>query len=599
MPGIGKSNKSAFTSYRGTWNLPDKILTKQEAFELNGLALQTPFVGPRWIKRTTSQEQQQQEKFRANRKKSQSAKELRLLTKASTADPDLSYVPGEVVEPSIKTPSLLELEKLRLKEELIDSSGQGGNPLYLEEHNCQAEEESNKNPLESIAEKSNNETMMKYKLADKPTETEDFLPYIPAYYNFETARIMAQDNLRQPLHAVDDIAFRAMQASGDPFPGLALDVMPRTTGVGVRNFQAGPTQCTKMRIYRPKTCGIMPKPVDKTNFDRPHSSVCEKKMGPMDLAICWDYRPFDPRDEPRPPAHIDGSNGSAAPAVFAIVKTPREMNPATAAATGRSTGALFANTLGEESFFNKDLVKRHREYDEKYSMDRKCECEMNSRSVRNSAGSNGNTNRHSQSRSSSSSQRLKTTSRPASKQLQEGHQQKSIYKSSPNLTEIEPLNGLVDKQDHCHLVCISHNHRDNLQRFKSQPDLNYNHQQKQRVSRECHKATSHVAKIPLGYHKQELRPFKAGIPRNSNSFDSGLSTGSEIVQQKQVRVPKPRDPYAHKNYNIDTLAPPFACWKGGSGQGGYPEHWRLASVYQHAYKPIDQRRRPLLATVYQ
>jgi len=63
-------------------------------------------------------------------------------------------------------------------------------------------------------------------------------------------------------------------------------------------------------------------------------------------------------------------------------------------------------------------------------------------------------------------------------------------------------------------------------------------------------------------------------------------------------VPRPRQPYAKKNYDIETLVPPFQSQAGGAGQGGYPEHWRLASVYQHAYKPIDQRRRPLLQTVY-
>lgn len=232
MPGIGKSNKqSAFTSFRGTWDLPKKITTKQEAFELNGLALQTPFSGPRWIKRATEQQEQQQHKYKSSRKKSQSAKELRLLTKASTTDQDLSYVPGEIVEPSSKTPNHLELEKLRLQEELINPAEQG-NKLYLEEHNCGDQTESTNKQL--ISADNPKDTMMKYHVSDKPTEIEDFLPYIPAYYNFETARIMAQENLRhQPLHAVDDAAFRAMQATGDPFPGLALDVMPRTTGIRI------------------------------------------------------------------------------------------------------------------------------------------------------------------------------------------------------------------------------------------------------------------------------------------------------------------------------------------------------------------------------
>lgn len=362
-----------------------------------------------------------------------------------------------------------------------------------------------------------------------------------------------------------------------------------------------------MRIYRPKTCGVMAKPLEKS--DRPQSSivVCDRKMGPMDLAICWDYRPFDPRDEPKPPTHIDGSNGSAAPALFAIVKTPRE-NPETAAATGRSTGALFANTLGQENFFDKDLLKRNREYNEKYSLERNCECgnlneeqfNRESRpSVRHSAQQTSNTSR----RSSSSSHRPKTTaSRVVSGQ---NALQKSMYKSSPNLIAQLNENEKLLNSDPCQLVCISHRQQgmEDLQQYRSQPDLKY-HPQKQRIPRECHNKSS-AHKLPHAWNnnnKPELRPFKAGLPtRNSNSFDSGCGgmNDKSYHHQPQIRIPKPREPYAHKNYNIDTLAPPFACWKGGAGQGGYPEHWRLASVYQHAYKPIDQRRRPLLATVYQ
>lgn len=357
----------------------------------------------------------------------------------------------------------------------------------------------------------------------------------------------------------------------------------------------------------------MPKPVPSGNnnlLGRPHSSICDKKMGPMDLAICWDYRPFDPRDEPKPPMHIDGSNDSAGPAVFSVVRTPREVNPDQV--TGRSTGALFSNTLGQESFFNKDLLTRNREYNEKYSLNEKCECDVkkfdDSRSVRHSASQRS----QGSSRRSSSQQRPKTTATREAQFRQENYQ-KSIYKSSPNLTEFvaaeEQIATKIDSNP-CHLVCISHRqgqHNDQyLQRFRSQPELNFS--QKQRIQRECHKLMNSGNAPKVLQPRTELRPFKAGIPnRTSYSLDSGCGSmegncGSHHPRsnhQPQLRIPKPKDPYAAKNYNINTLAPPFACWKGGAGQGGYPEHWRLASVYQHAFKPIDQRRRPLLQTVYQ
>ena len=64
-----------------------------------------------------------------------------------------------------------------------------------------------------------------------------------------------------------------------------------------------------------------------------------------------------------------------------------------------------------------------------------------------------------------------------------------------------------------------------------------------------------------------------------------------------VCVPKPKQPYVKKNYMIDTLAPPFCSWTGA--QSEYPNHWRLASIYQHAYKPVENRKRSLLQSVYQ
>lgn len=56
---------------------------------------------------------------------------------------------------------------------------------------------------------------------------------------------------------------------------------------------AGPTQCTKLRVYRPKTCGVVPPILDKNySFTRPLTSyIIKDKIGQMDLAIGWDYRP--------------------------------------------------------------------------------------------------------------------------------------------------------------------------------------------------------------------------------------------------------------------------------------------------------------------
>lgn len=58
--------------------------------------------------------------------------------------------------------------------------------------------------------------------------------FAAAYFNFQTAKKMAQDNLdHQPLpDAILDKNFTELQAQGDPNPGLGLDVHLTTTGIG-------------------------------------------------------------------------------------------------------------------------------------------------------------------------------------------------------------------------------------------------------------------------------------------------------------------------------------------------------------------------------
>lgn len=336
---------------------------------------------------------------------------------------------------------------------------------------------------------------------------------------------------------------------------------------------------------------------------RPQTAINEKeKTAPMDLAICWDYRPLDPRDEPKPPAHIDGSNGSVAPAVFTVVKTPRPTNDEVAP-TGRS-GGVFSNTIGEEGFFDKDIMLRTKNYFStrlEKNTDRTCRCDVrdareaardarDGRDARDSA-----THRNTQSNARS--------------------------KSSPNLSVMAQASDSAPPNES--IIVCNYNREHYHYRPESQRHHHHHHhhqhqeKMKQRMAKqqkcEKHKSTNRLCEQNIIAMNQSNHPkaeyksaFKAGIPKSNSSgicssFDScgsSNATASDIIV-KTIKIPKPRHPYQKKNYVIDTLAPPFSCWKGGAGQGGYPEHWRLASVYQHAYKPVEQRKRPLLATVYQ
>jgi len=82
--------------------------------------------------------------------------------------------------------------------------------------------------------------------------------------------------------------------------------------------------------------------------------------------------------------------------------------------------------------------------------------------------------------------------------------------------------------------------------------------------------------------------FKAGNPSNFRPHTAAVAA--------QVRVPKPKKPFSKRSYSIGTLAPPFSLWPD---RQDYPDHWRLASVYQHSYKPIHLRKKPLLNNLFQ
>uniref|UniRef100_A0A1A9VCM4 Cilia- and flagella-associated protein 126 n=1 Tax=Glossina austeni TaxID=7395 RepID=A0A1A9VCM4_GLOAU len=400
-------------------------------------------------------------------------------------------------------------------------------------------------------------------------------PVVPAYANFELAKRMHQDNLdHQPLpDCVTDAAFRKLQLDGS---NLDLDLPPIATGVGVKTYKAGPTHCTKMKIYRPKTSGPKSRTYNADDNLRSFSATGgeKKKIGAMDLAICWDYKPTQ---EPLPARHIDGTNESAGPAVFTCVKTPSEGSPQN---TGRSAG-VFSNTLGEVGFFEKDLLRR--------------KLDFSGRHLDPSANEDSQlTLCRPVSRYQGISRDDPVCIRRHGTPLNSYNKQ---YQSTPNILNDQEYKALREKYlgDEC----------DILQAPKESSCKRNNFLTKAR-SRFCHKVgptpacCSQHCEPPLRRIPCKAS-FRVGIPHYNAagdilSSDSGCSSGSHH-SQKVLVIPRPREPYAKRNYNIGTLVPPFKTFGGGAKEVGYPEHWRLASVYQHAYKPLEHRRRPLLHSV--
>uniref|UniRef100_A0A182WLX7 DUF4812 domain-containing protein n=1 Tax=Anopheles minimus TaxID=112268 RepID=A0A182WLX7_9DIPT len=414
--------------------------------------------------------------------------------------------------------------------------------------------------------------------------------FIPAICNFQTARKMAQENLEhQPLpDAVIDIAFRKAQAAGFPNPGMELSVGPYATGVGCKNYKAGPTKCTKYRVYRPKTCGVIPKvPSALDTPDRPESMrVQKKKVGAMDLAIGWEFRT---KHEPRSQTYMDGSKPSVAPPIFEVVEPAKDLNlPAVV-----HTGGVFSNTLGEEDFFDRDVIRQHKRLVRPTS--NRCKC--GNSSARSSKSPNVARQQH----------RKNGSGRDRQQSLQQQQQQQKHH-DEPTTMEINNNNLPAVRGSARSHGSSQGKELAELQRQEGSANSMERKMHEaaakhaERIERFCHKFVPE--EFPYNFHQEYRCAFKAGIPQSNvsgtlSSFDTGPNGHQRkpADYKKLLHIPKPREPYTKKNYVIDTLAPPFAFWKKGSG---YPDYWRLISVYQQAYnKPIEKRKYPLLKTVYQ
>lgn len=470
------------------------------------------------------------------------------------------------------------------------------------------------------------------------------LPAVDPFSGFYYARKMHMDNLlHHPLP--DTMGPRETRCD----PTKDLDVKPYSAALNIIG-------------QRPVTCvGTKKHTARFNNYDsmRPATSGGEKlqlslkqQMTPMDLAICWDFRTADPRDEPKRSKHIDGSNGSLAPAVFSMVHTPTK-NADFIPDTGRSN-AIFSQNILLHNFeddkvvpcFEKDMSKNRN----KNACDvPKCpqhSCYENSKPTKNNGEQNSNkkTNRGKSALNKSECDGIhgcgtesgssKTSTHSSTKNTYSkrkfiknawqdtvGSHNESKENHSTNVIQKEDIRKYNTRQRGGSLDHLNNNSEDSIQSIqkkdkicRSSPNVSKDssdrfkddtlspcsvmcpkHKKKQKFDRNCHACEGNKKK-PIEIHtKHEYKSaFKAGNP-NSISSDSKNECSSNSTKNS-LKIPKMRDPYSKKSYAIPTLHPPFSRWNDTSG---YPEHWRLASVYQHAYKTPGPKRRPLLPAVYQ
>ncbi|KAH0819807.1 hypothetical protein GEV33_002985 [Tenebrio molitor] len=556
LPGVPKSKSSPWGSFMGTWHFPKKI-DRKTADELNGT-----------VKNPTCEEKRQAKELRQkleqiveeNEKKveqveategevAQEAQENQI-EEVEERDGDKEntrpYVPGDVTDPQHRLSNHQVLAESRYGD---DRPSRTGYPRYRDDFSSrqlpQIDNKINRDEVEEECQRHKAMAEASYRDGVRSCKKKQPSAILAAIKNFQLAKKLHRENLEHdPLpDTITNLKYRQlqMQRSGKE-PGLALKDDNFATGVGWKGYPGyGPTRCTKMKVYRPKTCGHGDnhevkndgRPSSVTSFDRKWRFIRQRKVSPIELAICWDLTPENPNDEPKRTPHIDGSNGSLAPAVFSLVHTPKEEE--------ESTG-----TVDSGPVFEKRPVKDPRDKD--FVLDRP--------------------------KTSLPQDQKRRTSGESSKSG--GSLGKKRAKSAYNLDEEE------EERKSCSNCSQNEVHQ-------STPNLS---DKKGKHSRMCMACEMRNVSLKDRRAKNEYKmAFKAGVPQKCVSRPS-----YNRIARCNFNVPKQKDPYSPKNYAIRSLAPPFSLQK--DKRQDYPEHWRLATVYQHSYKPIHTRKRPLLATVF-
>lgn len=304
--------------------------------------------------------------------------------------------------------------------------------------------------------------------------------------------------------------------------------------VGCKLFQSpGPTQCSKLKIFRPKTTINQAERKESVCEKRPKTAPRNKRLSEMDLAIYWDVStPVSKATDalPSPEAKNDSTLSVIAPAEEAIKSDEPEKQTIPAAPEAIDT-------------IHDEIISTSR----KHSL----------------SNSTSGSQRKEETRKSISNLSAATSDRAKPTSLSDVRCRKK-YASAPNLVNIG--------------VQV------NPSNFRTTA----------RICEACNVIPSRN-KLPITSAEPYKLAFKAGMPNTMTVDDRTLE---RLHKARHLIVPKPKMPYTKKSYSIGTLMPPFSVWPRAAGQD-YPDHWRLVSVYQHSYKPLETRKAPLIKTVFQ
>lgn len=434
--------------------------------------------------------------------------------------------------------------------------------------------------------------------------------------------------------AIEDAVYRSLQTKRHKHPGLGLNgCWPKCSAVAYKSFNdPGPTQCSKLRVYRPKTSSSA---VDGVNLEEPagrHAGGNESRpktcvpvmtadqLTDIKLALCWDLdAPFD-RD--RPPDE---------PAVFHKVRQHQrpcgERNPQNSSAVmGFVTAA--GNGDGHDAGDSRDVVPESRRVQSR-------ECLLRNRNLsavmelipnkdraddegrgpaepaeRNDDVTAAVPDKPSSSRSSSSSTvrrcgRNRGTDRDEGKSNDDGRDATGNDDGGGSEAVARPSRG---RRGATPLQAAAGHSSGRPRRRCRHEDAECpetaarsHHPQRRHACRPCLACDDPTAVAAANGRMRDHEEcntnhykmaFKAGVPVKQHR---AAAAGKPV---KHLKVPKPKTTNSDKKkYVIGTLLPPFSMWPGTTARD-YPEHWRLTSVYRQAFKPLELRKQPLLQTIY-
>lgn len=450
--------------------------------------------------------------------------------------------------------------------------------------------------------------------------------------------------------AIEDAVYQSLQTKRHKHPGLGLDgCWPKCSAVAYKSFNdPGPTQCSKLRVYRPKTsssagdAGNRRESAGRRRENSPRPKTCvpvvtADQLTDIKLALCWDLdAPFDRNRPPQPPDEpaVFHKVQQRQPTADGVGKLPLAVAPPpppqnSSAVMGFVTTGHPANgNRGDDDLVPESRRTQTRECllknrnlsavmelipnkENRHDGDRGgsprtgIEAVDNGKDVvadrtasekspssgcsrgRNSGSGDGN-------RDNDDRDRRSAPVRDSSVGADHGSGSDKNFDDR----DIRPRRRRRSCDD---FLTERGRHRRRDHEAAAENELkSYDHQQRN-VCRPCLACDNPNAVTATNRRRDHdecdhyKMAFKAGVPISTPVKNRAAAAGKP---PKHLKVPKPKTTNSDKKkYVIGTLLPPFSMWPGTTARD-YPEHWRLTSVYRQAFKPLELRKQPFLQTIY-